>query len=125
MFNSLNSVLTWFINNNPARPKYLNLLEPELGRTFLPDDFAVEHPQRLFSEILNAIHGALVNNPRDARLLFNFCELGRPFGARVHPKDAAKLIHISERAAYRLLKRVKDDLSEDLKRRRILDSSLS
>jgi len=120
MFASLGSVLAWFLNNNPARQKNLNIFEPDRGGIVLPEDFCVGHPQRCFCEILNSIHGSLSNNCRDARLLFNFCELGRPFGARLHPKDAAELLHISERQAYRLLKRIKDDLREDLQRRNIL-----
>ena len=120
MFVTLGSVLSWFLTNNPARCRSFNPFEPHSGGSYLPEDFSTEHPQRLFCEILNSIYGALSNNSRDARLIFNLCELGRPFGSRLHPRDVAKLIHISERTAYRLLRRIKDDLHEDLQRRNIL-----
>ena len=121
-FHSLNSVISWFLANNPARAKYPNIFELEHGGKVLPEDFCTDHPQRLFCEILNAIYGVLNDHPRDARLLFNLCELGRPLGCRIHVSDASKAVRVSERHAYRLLARLRSDLEDDLKRRKILYS---
>lgn len=121
-FVSISHAVAWYVRHNPARQKFQNLLEPVRGNKPAAEQFAGEHPNDLHAAVLGAIEAVLDQRDYEHRLVFEFCDIGKPPGLRYHPVEAAELLDMSKRTVYRMLGRVRDDLEHELKRRFLIEN---
>lgn len=119
-FDSVNQAIRWYQTHNPARQKFLNILEPERGNKPQADDFCTENPVFLWINVVGAIEAILCELDRDRRQAFLLCEIGQN-GERVHPVEAAKLFRVHPRTVYRWLQEIREKLEREMQQREILE----
>lgn len=122
-FTGVFHALAWYVRHNPARQKFQNLLEPIRGTKPTAEQFAGEHPNDLHAAVLCAIEAVLDQRDYEHRLVFEFCDIGKPPGLRYHPVEAAELLDMSKRTVYRMLGKVHKDLEHEFKRRLLIENS--
>lgn len=119
MFKSARQALA-FLSRNPARQKSINLLEFSYTRKPI-EQFSGSHETDIWAQIVLAARSALIDEPFDVRLAFNFCEVGRPLGERLCYCDAAKILHKSPRQIRYSVNRVLENFERELKYRNLLE----
>ncbi len=130
-FSSLGACLAFWNNYNPARQKFQNLAEPESSPRPPTEDFAAvfgdgpPSPRDLWSSIAIIIGDTLKQYRSDEVRGWELRnKAAREATTRVPAvEDIAALQQVHPKKVYRYLKRINDDIVEELKRRRILTQS--
>lgn len=119
IFSCGRTALSWFASHNPARAKAINLLESTHGD---PANAKIGefHPNDVWATICGALYKTLHGEAWERRLIFNCCELGRPFGERLHPDEMAAYLRMHPRTVRRYLERMYETFEEQLKLRGLI-----
>lgn len=119
-FNSLGQVLVFYNFKNPARQRFLNLLEVEHSGSPAPElDFSGRSKRDLWASIAIAIGRTLNGYPFEAKLAWAYRNLGDK-SHQLSVEDIARELGIKQRVVSRHLRAVDDALVAELKRRELL-----
>lgn len=119
-FQSLYTAISYYLNCNPARQKYLNIHEPESGSSNKYDDFTGLSKKDIHASLTRAIKELLQSATKDEYWIFVYryltpAELDSSF------ETIAKLQGIHERKARRICQKVEDNLLRILTKRELID----
>lgn len=119
LFNSVGHCLSYYSFNNPARQKSINLLDTETSskRNYLP--FESENPHLIWARILKGIQKVKKFHSKKAIKAWEICSIGENF-IKLTPKDAAIVLHTTERTVYRWLAAIQEDLEEEFIKRDLI-----
>lgn len=110
--------IAYFNHKNPARSKALNLFEPE---RFIGAVHHAESPNDIWACICLAITKTLKSvNDTEARFAFEKYYLGDPVNAW-SKEEIAQLLETSVRQVNRKIRRIIDELEQELIRRNLLE----
>lgn len=118
-FASVLAALSYYKLKNPARQRFINLLEPERGSPQLAEDFTTENPVFVWVNVTGAINAILSELDRDRRRAFILCELGDG-ETRLHPIEVARALRVHERTVFRWLSDIRERLERELKQRDLI-----
>ena len=106
-FGSYRAALRYYKERNPARQKYVNVLEPEhhAGSSKEQIQAAVE----LWVEVVKAMENARHCCGNFEYWVFIACEI-----SEIHPQDIAQRLSLSRRKIRRMLTRVQDAFEAEL-----------
>lgn len=116
-FTDLYQALNYFRYKNPARAKYVNILELETGANSYGDDFTGDHPNDIWASVAIAIKNILKQYNPEYQKAFILCDLN---SERINPEEAAQDLGYSVRMINIMRAKIKDDLIRELKRRELL-----
>ena len=133
-FNSAGHALSYFNQNNPARLKRQNLLEPDSSGSGKAKDFTGESPDHIWSRVLGCLTRVLHEEPHVVQLCFILRNVGErddygkrkpafhrePARKQLSVQEIATQLNISKRTVYRYLNRISDEFERELKRQELL-----
>lgn len=118
-FSDVYKLLAYYRYNNPARQKYLNILEPDIIRTQETivlevsnlDEFIcyLDGPGMLWNKCAMTVNRALKGVPSNEAKAFIDCKL-LPDSHRYLPKEWAQKERVSSRTVYRWINKVTDEV---------------
>lgn len=118
-FETVYKALWFFLLNNPARSKSLNLLEPDTGYKSAAEQFAGQHSADRWASIACAIKITLASFPNDARKCFTLYYLDT---SSRHSKDSiAKVLNLPLSVVRKFLRQTISDLETELFHRELID----
>ena len=117
-FTDLRAAIRFYLNNNPARQKFVNILEPDRIAAENSEDKAAS------ADLWAAVVRALLNVENCCGTwdfyVFTACEIGFPEAQRQHPADVAKQMHMSERKIRRMIRSCRAELEDELAARGLI-----
>lgn len=126
LFPNCRVAIEWYRNNNPARAKPLNLLEPERAHStaerfgdLSAEDVFVSICQGL-TKVLKQTKASYFTRGQNAVDSFGLCVLGLNSDP-IHPDDAAPLLRATPHQVTHWLQTIWTSLEAEFKRRRIID----
>lgn len=122
-FSDVYQAVGFYSFGNPARARYINLFEADHGSAPASEQFSGEHPNDLWASIAAGVAKVLDNtgDSKATKIFEMYFPSSRDAGL---PKEViARELGISTRHVSRLLRRVLEDLEEELQRREILPRS--
>lgn len=119
VFTHLHQAVNFYNNKNPARAKYVNLLEPE-SRGASNDYLGEYHPNDVWCSVCGAINYVLTRNQGPRAGAYQAAYIGNR-DYQKHPADIAGAYGVSIRTIYRWLERINDELESELIKRELLE----
>lgn len=119
-FHSLGHALSFLNENNPARAKSINLLEPDRGPRPVFEDFSGRSPRDLWAGVLYAVRKTLKYHSGKRGNAWTL----RNIGNRDHhlsAEEIAKQLGSSLSWVYSAIREINDDLEEELAFRGFLE----
>lgn len=118
-FQTVNQALEWFNNNNPARSRYLNLIECEVRTKPVSNHFSGGHPADVWASICAALCKIIRQHGYRGQVIFNLLYRGDRT-ERLAKEDIANRFSVSKRQVNNLIRKILDDLEIELIRRELL-----
>lgn len=112
-FNSLGHALSFLNENNPARSKSVNLLEPDRGPRPTFEDFSGRSPRDLWAGVLFSVRRALKYQTRERRQAWALRNIG-PRQHHLAAEEIAEKLSVSTRWVYSAIREINDDLEAEL-----------
>lgn len=112
-FNSLGHALSFLNENNPARSKSVNLLEPDRGPRPTFEDFSGRSPRDLWAGVLFAVGRALRYQNADRREAWTLRNIGSR-QQHLAAEEIAERLGSSTSWVYSALREINDDLEQEL-----------
>lgn len=110
-----------FINyNNPARQKFVNLLEIERGTKPSHEDFSGLTPRDLWASVVAGVKKVLKDYDYHHRLVWCLRNRGDT-QKQLAAEEIAEVLNMQTRTIYRMLRRIREDIERELVRRHLLD----
>lgn len=119
-FITLGHAIAYLNEQNPARAKSINFLEPDTGSTIRFADFDPNHPEMIFSGIANAVKVALVQSNYEEAKCWEWRNLGDRTG-HLDVVTISEKLRISTQKVYKNLRYVNDRLRAQLIARGLLE----
>lgn len=117
-FNDVHQALAYYRFKNPARAKFVNVLEDDRGSPNVAEQFSGEHPADIWASIVGAVVKVLKTERPLDRALFEAVEMA---DERLHVDEAAEELMIGKRYARKAIYRIKDEIERELMRREIVE----
>lgn len=105
---------------NPARQKYVNILEMEAGQKPTAEEFSGEHPSDIFASTLLGLKKAYADKKNQDVRLFELYY----FTDDYHLDNLAEKFDITPRHARKLIRNIRQDFEKELIRRELLQPQL-
>lgn len=105
---------------NPARQKYVNILEMEAGQKPTAEEFSGEHPSDIFASTLLGLKKACADKKNQDVKLFELYY----FTDDYHLDNLAEKFDITPRHARKLIRNIRQDFEKELIRRELLEPQL-
>lgn len=118
-FNSFNQAIKYVITKNPARQKYLNILEMEAGHKPIFPEFSGKHPNDIFASTIMALKKALGGANTTERKAFEGFYLSDKYSIR-GVSGIAEDLSCSTRQVYKMKKKVEEEFEKELIRRELI-----
>lgn len=119
-FQTLGQTLAFYNFKNPARQRFINLLEVEHSGTPVPEeDFSGRSKRDLWASIAVAIGRVLNSYPFDAKMAWCYRNLGDK-SRQLSVEDIAKELGLRRGIVFRHLRAIDDALRAELQRRELL-----
>lgn len=122
-FPNLRSVINFYLLKNPARQKFVNVLEPERYPVPHSEDFTGDSPRDQWSSIANAIHNIIDAVDSEKRTCFTVRYLfPSDFDSSI--ETIAKGLKISTYKVRKNISYVENKLSDELVRRELISPEI-
>lgn len=105
---------------NPARQKYVNILEMEAGQKPTAEEFSGEHPSDIFASTLLGLKKACADKKNQDVRLFELYY----FTDDYHLDALAEKFQITSRHARKLIKNIRQEFEQELIRRELLEPQI-
>ena len=111
-FTDLRAAIRFYLSNNPARQKFVNILEPDRIAAKNADEKAAAAD--IWAAIVRSLRNVEIACGGLPYYVFTACEIGFPEEGRQHPADVAKQVHLSERKIRRMINTCRAELEDEL-----------
>lgn len=121
-FESTHKAIEYYNQNNPARARSINLLEPEGSSRRIGEQFSGEHPHDIFVSLVHALEYTLIiHSDPQMHIVFKLYHLHLPKAApRPSIKEVAKAVGVSPKKVRSWLDKLESTLERELIRRQLV-----
>lgn len=124
-FSDYREALRFYLLQNPARQKTVDLLEGEVSSRQRYEPLDPNNPDCIFAKTVLSIVIAKNNCTREQWSAFFHCEIGTEEDGRMHPQDFADHCGYSKRQVYRWIAHFRKTLIKELARRDLIPEPIT
>jgi hypothetical protein len=119
-FETVDQAIGFYLHNNPARQRFFNITEPDIGRSNVADDFTGHSPRDLWALILQSIRRTLTfHTPQEGQVFTRFY-LDIDEEHFVPMAQICAEAGVSKSKGYRMLADVLESLGREMRKRRLI-----
>lgn len=123
-FRTVHQAITYFINNNPARQRYINLLEPERDSAESVAHRMGGAPADIYAAMCLAINSALKNAHKDKYWAYIYRWM-TPRELDCSWEGIATHMRLDKRTVKKYVHQMEDDIFREMAKRELIDPSLA